>query len=248
MNSQAERADPPVIDYGDRLRLGIIIPSGNVIAEPQLRAMLPPGVSALFTRLPLRGTSEEELGKMEAGVESAAGLLADAIVDRIVFHCTAVTTFEPGAGARIRKRIEQATGTPGLVTSDALAAAIQALALRKMVLLSPYTELTHRREVTFLEHLGVDVVHDSALGIATNDVMAALSPARLEDWVLTQRDDRADGYFVSCTALRSAEAVARLEQQLGCPVLTSNQIMVWHALRECSSLRAHSKWGRLMAT
>ncbi|HEX3574284.1 MAG TPA: hypothetical protein VHU42_06765 [Rhodopila sp.] len=46
------------IEYGDRLRLGIIVPSGNVIAEPQIRAMLPPGVSALFTRLALRGSSE----------------------------------------------------------------------------------------------------------------------------------------------------------------------------------------------
>ena len=44
----------PDIDYGDAVRLGIIVPSGNVIAEPQIRAMLPRGVSPLFTRLALQ--------------------------------------------------------------------------------------------------------------------------------------------------------------------------------------------------
>src|ERR1700730_7853861 len=44
---------PPAIDYGDRLRAGVLIPSGNSVAEPELRAMLPFGSSLLVTRLPL---------------------------------------------------------------------------------------------------------------------------------------------------------------------------------------------------
>ena len=40
-------SDPAAtIECGDRLRLGVIVPSGNVIAEPQIRAMLPAGASA----------------------------------------------------------------------------------------------------------------------------------------------------------------------------------------------------------
>jgi maleate cis-trans isomerase len=37
--------------------------------------------------------------------------------------------------------------------------------------------------------------------------------------------------FISCTAIRSAGVIAALEAELGLPVLTSNQAMVWHALR-----------------
>jgi len=34
---------PPVIDYGDRLRAGVPIPSGNSVAEPELRCrQVPP--------------------------------------------------------------------------------------------------------------------------------------------------------------------------------------------------------------
>ena len=237
----------PTIEYGDRLRLGIIVPSGNVIAEPQIRAMLPAGVGALITRLALRGSSEAELRRMEAGVEAAAGLLADAQVDRIVFHCTAVTTFSPEAGSAIRQRITDATGIPGLVTSDALAAAFQALRIRRVVLLSPYIAPVHQREIAFLQHLGLEVVGEAALGLDTNDAMARLSPEQLEEWAITQLNSQADGYFLSCTALRTAELISPLERRLGRPVLTSNQVMVWHALRDAGLSDGDTAWGQLMA-
>jgi maleate cis-trans isomerase len=209
--------------------------------------MLPTGVSALITRLALRGSSEAELRRMEAGVEAAAGLLADAQVDRIVFHCTAVTTFSPEAGPAIRQRITAATGIPGLVTSDALAAAFQALRMRRVVLLSPYVAPVHQREIAYLQYLGLEVVGEAALGIDTNDAMARLSPTQLEKWAITQLNNRADGYFLSCTALRTAELIAPLEQRLGRPVLTSNQVMVWHALRDAGLSDGDTAWGQLMA-
>ncbi len=246
MSAVAEQPAVASIDYGDRLRLGIIVPSGNVIAEPQVRAMLPPGVGALFTRLALRGTTEAELRAMTDDLEPAAGLLADARVDRIVFHCTAVTTFSPTAGAAIRERITRATGIPGLATSDALAAALRVLGLRRIVLLTPYTLPTHRRELGFVEQLGVEVASDATLALETNDQMARLQPEALAAWVLEHRDRAADGYFISCTALRTAELIASLEARLDRPVLTSNQLMVWHALRDAGAAPASDAWGRLM--
>jgi len=236
----------PAIEYGDRLRLGIIVPSGNVIAEPQIRAMLPAGVAALMTRLALRGSSEAELRRMEEGVEDAARLLADAQVDRIVFHCTAVTTFSPESGPAIRQRITAATGISGLVTSDALVAAFRALQIRRVVLLSPYIAPVHQREIAFLEYLGLTVVGEAALGIDTNDAMARLSPEQLEEWAFSQRNSQADGYFLSCTALRTAELIGGLEQRLGSAVLTSNQVMVWYALRDAGLSDRDATWGQLM--
>jgi maleate isomerase len=235
------------IDYGERLRLGVILPSGNVIAEPQIRAMLPQGVGFYVTRLALRGTSEAELLQMMDGVEAAAGLLADARVDAIVFHCTAVTTFSRHAGAAIRARMEAATGIPGIVTSDALAAAFIALGLRRITLLSPYTEPTHRREVGFVQDLGIEVVSDATLALEDNEAMARVRPDTLADWAVSHRNPQADGYFLSCTALRTAELIEPLERELGRPVITSNQVMVWHALRSRQAGPANDGFGQLMA-
>ncbi|MDA7961199.1 MAG: Asp/Glu racemase, partial [Gammaproteobacteria bacterium] len=44
------------------------------------------------------------------------------------------------------------------------------------------------------------------------------------------RED-ADLLFISCTALRAAQAVEEIEADIGKPVVTSNQAMVWHALQ-----------------
>lgn len=225
------RTGAGTIDYGERLRLGVVVPSGNVIAEPQLTAMLPAGVAPYVTRLPLRGSSEAELTAMLDGLESAAALLADARVDLMVFHCTAVSTSSPTLAAGIAARMAAASGIPAMTTAEALIAALGALSARRIVLLSPYLPAPHQREIEFLTWHGLDVVADAALGIDSNAEMAALSPDELFEFAVRHRHPDADAYLVSCTALRSAEIIAPLEAELGRPVVTSNQAMVWHALR-----------------
>ena len=79
-------------NYGDRARIGMLLPSVNRAAEPQITEMLPTGVSLHTTRL--RQSSEEEhINEMAADVERGAVMLADADVDLIVFHCTAASMF-----------------------------------------------------------------------------------------------------------------------------------------------------------
>jgi maleate isomerase len=67
------------------------VPSGNSVAETELRAMLPREVTMLTTRLALRGSSEPELLAMLRDLDNAASLLGDAEPDLIGFHCTAVS-------------------------------------------------------------------------------------------------------------------------------------------------------------
>jgi maleate cis-trans isomerase len=219
------------IDYGERLRLGVVVPSGNTIAEPQLARMLPAGVAPFFTRLPLRGSSERELLGMVDGLSDAVGLLTDARVDLLVFHCTAVSTYSRSLEATIAEKMRTGSGTPTMTTADSLLAAFRALGADNLVLLSPYLPAPHQREIDFVISHGLTVLDDAALGIDTNADMAALTPEELFDFVVKHRHPAADAYFLSCTALRSAEIIEALEGELGRPVVTSNQAMAWFALR-----------------
>ncbi|MFM7419033.1 MAG: Asp/Glu racemase, partial [Alphaproteobacteria bacterium] len=56
----------------------------------------------------------------------------------------------------------------------------------------------------------------------------------------------AHALFISCTAIRSAGLIASLEAELGLPVMTSNQVMAWHALRRLGVADACPGFGRLM--
>lgn len=246
-SSLSATAARPSIDYGDRARIGMLLPSGNIAAEPQIKAMLPPGVGLYTTRLPLTGSSEQQLMAMIDNVEGGARLLADARVDLLAFNCTAVSTFDTALEASIKKRLADAAQRPVTATSEALVAALRVLGAQRIVLVTPYIRAVNEREARFFKQNGFDVIAEAGMGIDTNAEMGRLPPQTWIDYTRQHRDDRADAYLVSCTAIRSAEVIGEIEHELGRPVLTSNQALVWHCLRSCGIRDAVRGFGRLLA-
>jgi maleate isomerase len=217
--------------YGERMRIGMLLPCRNTIAEPEFNALLPQGVSLHITRLRLLGYSRDELMEMTDNVEQAAELLAVAQVDQIVFHCTAVSTLDPDMGDRLVERIRRSTGIPSTATSLALLAALKTLKARRIVMVTPYRQSINDDEKAYFAHHDVQVLEDRGLGLPDAKSMAKIDP---QEWyrhtVALARAD-AEAYFLSCTNIRAIAAVDALEQALGVPVVTSNQAMLWHALR-----------------
>lgn len=236
------------IDYGDRARIGFMVPSGNSVCEAELHAMMPQGVTALVTRLELRGSSEPELMTMLDGLQAASRLLGDAKPALVAFHCTAVSTFAPTMADDILRRMTEATGRPAAVTADGILAAFQALGVRRILLVTPYIAPVHEREVAFLAAHGIEVVGGSMLDLSTNAEMAVLPPERIVEQVrqAAAATRGAEACFISCTAIRSAGLIAPLEAELGMPVVTSNQAMAWHTLRRCGIGDSVPGFGRLL--
>ena len=223
------------------------MPSGNPVAEPEIRAMLPANVSPLVTRLALRGSSKSELMGMLEQLEPASILLADAGVDIIVFHCTAVSTFAPHLANEIRQRVESASKVKCLTTADAIIKALRKLGARRVTLLSPYISEVHEREISFLETNGFAVEGSAYLGVNTNAEMAKMTPDAIAEWASDKINLRADACLISCTAIRSAPIIQLLEHRSGIPVLTSNQCMVWHLLRSNGIDADPGVFGRLFS-
>jgi maleate isomerase len=217
------------INYGTRCRLGVMFPSANYVAEPQLTAMLPAGVSLHTTRLQLKPGVDKL--RMLDRLEEAVELLTDAQVQCLAFHCTAVSMWQLDMPEIISARMKACTDIPTVVTSTAVVAALREVGAKKIVLVSPYVQDTNDREIALLGHYGVTVLKDRALGIQGAGAMGEVTPETWVDVVTEMRDNNADAYFVSCTTVKSAEVIDRLEAELGRPVLTSNQSMLWQALR-----------------
>lgn len=235
------------VRFGWRLRLGMLLPSSNQVAEPELPSMLPDGVAVHTTRLKLAGGGAQELLKMTEKVEEAADLVADAGADLIVFHCTAVSTYDADMEKRIGERIRKATGKPSIATSEALTTAFQTLGARRIVLISPYTRDVNLREVDYFAHQQIEVLKEHGLALGGGNAFAAVEPGAWYRLAMEHRDSRADAYFLSCTTIRSTPVIAALERDLGKPVVTSNQAMVWHALRTGGVKDRISGFGRLFS-
>lgn len=193
--------------------------------------MLPEGVSLHTTRLKLAGSGRDQLLAMAEKVEEGAGLLVDAGVDLIAFHCTAVSTFDPTMEEKLKERISSTSKKPATATSEALVAAFRTLGARRIVLISPYHRDINKREVAFFAYHDITVLRDIGLDLAGAAAYARLEPGDWYRLAVANQHAEADAYFLSCTTIRSTPIISALERDLGKPVVTSNQALAWHALR-----------------
>lgn len=218
--------------YGWRARIGQIVPSLNTCIEPEFNRIAPKDVCFYTTRLRLvGGGTKEELMAMANGVEDAAALLADAKVDLIIFNCTGSSMAGgPGYDQEIIRRIEGATGVPATTTITGVVAALKRLAVRKFVLVSPYTDLVNGLEEEYFAGTGFQVLKSKGLGLTDGMAFMAVNPG---DWYRLVKENQmpeADGYFISCVNVRSSDAIEDLERDLKKPVITSIQAALWHCL------------------
>ncbi len=219
-----------------RARIGLVIPSVNTMTEPQFNQYAPDGVEVHVTRVRIAYPDGRLIPSRDLlpEVVQAAQLLADARCDLIVFHCTA-SSMEAGMKAEreIAGAIEKATGRKSTTTASAVLAAFRSLGITKVVLVSPYPASTNQHEVRFLAEAGIQVLHDCALDLPSSEWTTR--PGQF--WVetsLAEADSAADALFLSCTNVRAVEAVEALEARTDHPVVTSNQAVLWYALRACS--------------
>jgi maleate isomerase len=226
----------------------MLLPSVNRAAEPQITEMLPRGVSLHTTRLRLRASDEAAINEMVSDVERGAAMLADADVDLIVFHCTAASMFAPGFDDGIIERIENATGKNATSTSKGCLEAFELFGAKNITLTTPYIQETNDREVAYLASHNVKVLSETGAGIGGDGAaMLAIEPEEWRRRVNAQDEPDSQAAFISCTAIRAVEAIEPIEADIDKPVITSNQAMLWHALRKLGIDDRPQGFGRLMA-
>ena len=129
---------------------------------------------------------------------------------------------------RILDIVRREAGIEAVSTSALVVEALNALAIKKLVIVSPYQD--NDVIIAYLQSCGFTVIHDVALRLPGHES----SGAPPERWVQTTLDnarDEADGYFLSCTNTTQIEAIEELEGVLGKPVVSSNQAVLWGAVK-----------------
>ncbi|ASA77834.1 aspartate/glutamate racemase family protein [Thermococcus sp. 5-4] len=232
--------------YGWRGRLGLIVPSSNTTMEMELHEALPDGVSLHTARVPLRNVTEEELVKMNTLAVEAARLLRDASVEMILYGCTS-GSFIGGKDyeKELESQIEEEVNVPVVSTSTAVVEALKMLDARDVLVITPYTDEINAREREFLEANEFNVLDIRGLGIEDNTKIGKLEPYEAYRLAKASFMDEADAIFISCTNLRTFEIIEPLEEDLGIPVVTSNQASLWLALREMDIMERIPWLGRL---
>ena len=121
-------------------------------------------------------------------------------------------------------------GSPATTTSSASVATLQGLGVKRVAVAAPYEAEVCERLRKFLEESGFEVVALNNLGVGGMDIGCV--PLDGMCALVKQADTpEAEGLFISCTAFRTIDMFDELEQELGKPVVSANQVTMWHALR-----------------
>jgi maleate isomerase len=215
-----------------RARVGFIIPSSNRIVEPNMQRFMPEGVIAHFTRIGMTNRHRAPLEKLMPRILEAADLLNDSKCDVIVFQCTG-RSMSGGVDmdAQVLREITRATGAPAISTASSVRAALGALGAERLVFISETKQEGHDAKREYLEEAGYEIVADRAVGLSGSDAYCSAPPLLWFDSAIALQTDAADAYFISCANIQAIDVIENLEEELGKPVITSNQAALWHALR-----------------
>lgn len=233
-------------------RVGILLPPGNVAVEREFAVYAPADVAFNYNRMsrPLSKSTKSSLLSMIPSLERAAVDLSHVHPELILFACTSGSFLEGrGKEDEIARRITNHTQIPAITTSMAVTDALDALAVTRAFMITPYPDDINEEEVEFLEHYGVEVPAYDSFRCGITELTAAVSSEEVAAMALRHRAEiaKCGALFISCTQLLTMDQIEPLERTLGVPVVTSNQATLWAALRFLE-IAAPIAAGRLFST
>jgi maleate isomerase len=227
------------------VRIGVLTPHADVGPESELRAMAPAEVGIHAARVPF--------GAMAAGggmdptiplapvraiaepphIDEAAELLAAAPVEAIAFAFTSSAYVLGASGeAEMIARLEKRTrDIPVVAAWTAAVEALRVLGAQRIAAFDPPwfdAELTELGRQAYVS-AGFDVVRSAACGLPSDQTL--IRPVDLHGWVVEHTPAEAEAVVIGGNGFRAVGVIGALEAELGRPVVTANQGLLWAALR-----------------
>lgn len=236
--------------YGRRGRIGLVVPANNSVIEPELWSVLPPDIALYATRLLVKGDLTPALvHAMEAQVGNAVENLAATGVD-VIAYCDMVTTFimEPGWNEAAVAKIASETGAKAISAWTSLRDALAALGVKRFALGTPYPAKIHAIGLPFFKSRGYDVTSDHTLDILATREVPTVDRNRLMPMIDALDLSSAEALVLLATDIPTFGMIAEIEQKIGRPVVTSNQALLWGAMRALGIKDRIAPLGKLFTT
>lgn len=216
-----------------QFRIGVIALANDFVVERDFAKICPAGHVAVHVSRVLNDTicTVETLLAMAPKLTESASLIArEAKLGSIVYCCTSGTVAigYDDVAARLRK------AHPGILVVTPITAGLAALArfnASKVAILTPYIDEVNRQIARYVEDSGLEPIALTSFQMADSNDMALIPPQAIYEAALEADRPEADALFISCTAIRAVDVVDRIERQLGKPVVTANQALIWQSLR-----------------
>lgn len=190
----------------------------------------------------------KDLGDSSRLLDGAAAL-KERGVKSAMWACTSGSFVFGWSGAEEQIRIlEGFLGVPTSSTPFAFVEALRALGKRRVAVAATYPEDVTRLFKEFLAAGGAEVVHVGSRGIITAEEVGTLGKEAVLRMAKENDHPEAETLLLPDTALHTAAWLNDLEETVGKPVLTANQVTMWRALRLAGVPSVHDGLGSLFRT
>lgn len=227
---------------GGGCRLGVVLLCTEETFDYEARAMLAGRDANLMTaRIPCGpDVTPADLLAMAPEMTRTAALLPRGL-SAVAYACTSgATVIGPERVAGLMQAAHP--GTPSTDPLTAVIAALSACRARRIAMVTPYVPQVSAPMIARLGQAGIEVIHAVSFGQKEDWTVARITESSTRAAML--RAGRVPGVqavFTSCTNLRTFGIIEAVEQELGLPVISSNQALLWDMLRHAGI--AARGWG-----
>ena len=191
-------------------------------------------------------TSENLIKMSEKVTEVTKDILPGEKIDCVVYACTSGTI---AAGFEsIKNKIKNAKPEAEVTTpSTASVKALKKLNINKVAIFTPYPKKLNDEIIEFFKKENFEITSNSYFDIESDIDIGKVDPEYLYN-ILSKMDlNGADALFISCTALPALSIIDKLEKKLDKIVLSSNQALIWDALKKIGNNDSISGFGKLFS-
>ncbi len=239
---------PRLDDRPLQKRIGLVILATDHTTEVDFQRMVASDrIGVYVNRIPYANpTTPENLLRMQPVLtEGASLILPGETLDAVMYSCTSASVVI--GDARIEEAIRAAKpGVPVVTPTAAAVKGLRAIGASRISILTPYTVETSRPMADYFAGLGFTIDRFTCLGFDDDREMARIAPDEIASLARDAIAPVSQALFISCTAVRAAQVVARIEAETGRPVVSSNLATGWACLRLCGETASRPELGTLM--
>lgn len=216
------------------MRLGLMIPSVNTVAEGEFHSMVPGDATVHTARLYPQGITKEILLEMiEHGVPRAARELAEVRPDVLVFGCTAAGAVLGAEGeAQLMDELSATVGgAPVVSMNSAVLRGLEATGASTCAVLAPYLQAVTDDLAAGVEASGIQVTVAAGMGITDPFEWASLGTSEITAFAKRHLEgQRFEAILLSCANVRAGLVRGALAEEWGVPIVSSNHAALEQAL------------------
>ena len=231
ISSRPPKLDPRPMPH----RVGVIaLSTDHTMEVDYARMLVPQGIGFYTTRVEfVNPVASETLKAMEPRLAAAAELiLPDQELDAIVFGCTSASVCIGDAAVQAQVN-KGKPGCPVITPVSAAISGLRAMGAKRISVLTPYLLETSTPMAGVFQAAGFGIDRFTCLNMPDDRDMARINLDDLVELAAEAADKGSEALFISCTAVRAAGIIDRLEAATGMPVLSSNYATAWNLARLC---------------